>query len=40
MLHDVVEDCGATPALLAYEGFPACVTDAAGALTKQIDREV
>jgi hypothetical protein len=23
VLHDVVEDCGVTPALLTYEGFPA-----------------
>jgi len=36
VLHDVVEDCGVTPALLAYEGFPASVIEAVGALTKRI----
>jgi (p)ppGpp synthase/HD superfamily hydrolase len=36
VLHDVVEDCGVTPALLAYEGFPASVIESVGALTKRI----
>jgi (p)ppGpp synthase/HD superfamily hydrolase len=36
MLHDVVEDCGVTPALLAHEGFPASVVAAVGALTKKV----
>jgi (p)ppGpp synthase/HD superfamily hydrolase len=36
VLHDVVEDCGVTPALLAHEGFPASVIEAVGALTKRI----
>ncbi len=35
MLHDVIEDCGVTPALLAHEGFPASVIEAVGALTKK-----
>lgn len=36
VLHDVIEDCGVTPALLAHEGFPASVIEAVGALTKKI----
>jgi (p)ppGpp synthase/HD superfamily hydrolase len=36
VLHDVIEDCGVTPALLAHEGFPASVIEAVGALTKNI----
>ena len=35
VLHDVVEDCGVTPALLAYEGFPTVVVEAVEALTKR-----
>jgi (p)ppGpp synthase/HD superfamily hydrolase len=35
VLHDVVEDCGVTPALLAYEGFSPFVVDAVMALTKR-----
>lgn len=35
VLHDVVEDCGVTPALLAYEGFQTPVIDAVLALTKR-----
>jgi len=35
VLHDVVEDCGVTPALLAYEGFSPAVVDAVMALTKR-----
>src|ERR1700761_6869948 len=36
VLHDVVEDCGVTPALLAHEGFPVSVIEAVGALTKKV----
>lgn len=36
VLHDVVEDCGVTSALLVYEGFPTAVVEAVGALTKRI----
>jgi (p)ppGpp synthase/HD superfamily hydrolase len=36
VLHDVVEDCGVTPMLLRYEGFPESVVEAVGALTKKI----
>jgi (p)ppGpp synthase/HD superfamily hydrolase len=36
VLHDVVEDCGVSPGLLAYEGFPTAVVEAVGALTKKI----
>ncbi len=36
VLHDVVEDCGVTLTMLAYEGFPATVIEAVGALTKKI----
>jgi (p)ppGpp synthase/HD superfamily hydrolase len=36
VLHDVVEDCGVTPALLAHEGFPASVIAAVAALTKKM----
>jgi len=36
VLHDVIEDCGVTPALLAHEGFPASVIEAVDALTKKI----
>ncbi len=36
VLHDVIEDCGVTPALLAHEGFPTSVIEAVGALTKKI----
>jgi (p)ppGpp synthase/HD superfamily hydrolase len=36
VLHDVIEDCGVTPAMLAHEGFPASVIEAVGALTKKI----
>jgi (p)ppGpp synthase/HD superfamily hydrolase len=36
VLHDVVEDCGVTSALLTYEGFPPEVVEAVGALTKRI----
>jgi (p)ppGpp synthase/HD superfamily hydrolase len=36
VLHDVVEDCGVTPSLLAYEGFPPEVVEAVGALTRRI----
>jgi len=35
VLQDVVEDCGVTPALLAYEGFPTVVVEAVEALTKR-----
>jgi len=35
VLHDVVEDRGVTPALLAYEGFPTVVVEAVEALTKR-----
>jgi (p)ppGpp synthase/HD superfamily hydrolase len=35
VLHDVVEDCEATPELLRYERFPPAVVDAVGALTKK-----
>jgi GTP diphosphokinase / guanosine-3',5'-bis(diphosphate) 3'-diphosphatase len=35
VLHDVVEDCGVTPTLLAYEGFPPAVIEAVAALTKK-----
>ncbi len=34
VLHDVVEDCGVTPTMLAYEGFPPTVVEAIEALTK------
>jgi (p)ppGpp synthase/HD superfamily hydrolase len=36
VLHDVMEDCGVTPALLAHGGFPASVIEAVGALPKRI----
>lgn len=36
VLHDVVEDCGVTPMLLRYEGFPETVVEAVGALTKRV----
>jgi guanosine-3',5'-bis(diphosphate) 3'-pyrophosphohydrolase len=36
VLHDVVEDCGVTPALLRYEGFSDAVVEAVIALTKRI----
>jgi (p)ppGpp synthase/HD superfamily hydrolase len=36
VLHDVIEDCGVTPALLAHEGFPESVIEAVDALTKKI----
>ena len=36
VLHDVVEDCGVTPMLLRYEGFPESVVDAVAALTKKL----
>lgn len=36
VLHDVVEDCGVSPSLLIYEGFPPAVVDAVCALTKRI----
>ncbi len=35
VLHDVVENCGVTPALLAFEGFPTVVVDEVEALTKR-----
>jgi len=36
VLHDVIEDCGVTPALLAHEGLPTSVIDAVLALSKKI----
>jgi (p)ppGpp synthase/HD superfamily hydrolase len=36
VLHDVIEDCGVTLTMLVYEGFPASVVEAVGALTKKI----
>ena len=36
VLHDVVEDCGVTPSMLTYEGFPPSVVEAVGALTKRM----
>jgi GTP diphosphokinase / guanosine-3',5'-bis(diphosphate) 3'-diphosphatase len=36
VLHDVVEDCGVTPAVLRYEGFSEAVIEAVMALTKRI----
>ena len=36
VLHDVMEDCGVTRALLAHEGFPTSVIDAVEALSKKI----
>jgi GTP diphosphokinase / guanosine-3',5'-bis(diphosphate) 3'-diphosphatase len=36
VLHDVVEDCGVTPALLRYEGFSEAVVEAVSALTKRV----
>ncbi len=36
VLHDVMEDCGVTRALLAHEGFPTAVIDAVEALSKKI----
>ncbi len=36
VLHDVVEDCGITPAILLAEGFSSEVVEAVGALTKRI----
>lgn len=36
VLHDVVEDCGLTPSLLRYEGFPTEVVEAVDTLTKRI----
>ena len=35
VLHDVVEDCGITPDMLAQEGFSPAVVEAVIALTKQ-----
>jgi len=36
VLHDVIEDCGVTPTLLARVGFPPAVVEAVVALTKKV----